>query len=81
MNISENSAKNIDAIAKDGKDNLKEIKDMALNTKAMVNLTKNLQALQQALFENSKSATILSIDGKKVATATNRYAEYHKAVQ
>jgi len=45
----------------------------------MMNLTKNIEALTKALFEKQATAPIVSIDGKKLNSATNRYAEYHKA--
>lgn len=60
-------------------DTAKNIKDMTANSKIMMNLTKNIEALTKALFEKQATAPIVSIDGKKLNSATNRYAEYHKA--
>lgn len=80
MNISESSAKNIDAIAKDSKSSLKEIQDLNKNTRELVNLNKNIEALTKALFTKT-DAQVVSLDGKRVSTVLNRYSEYTKAIQ
>ena len=51
-----------------------ELKTLNTNTKALVNLTKTIEALTVATFEGSRNVSV-SIDGKKVAYAFDRYKE------
>ena len=51
-----------------------ELKTLNTNTKALVNLTKTIEALTVATFEGSRNVSV-SIDGKKVAYAFDKYKE------
>jgi hypothetical protein len=51
-----------------------ELKTLNTNTKALVNLTRTIEALTVATFEGSRNVSV-SIDGKKVAYAFDKYKE------
>jgi hypothetical protein len=51
-----------------------ELKTLNTNTKALINLTKTIEALTVATFEGKRDVSV-SIDGKKVAYAFDRYKE------
>jgi len=53
----------------------KELKTLNANTTALVNLTKQIEALTVATYTGAKTATSISIDGKKVANAYRRYTD------
>jgi hypothetical protein len=52
----------------------KELQTLNTNTKAIMNLTKTIEALTVATFQGSKNVSV-SIDGKKVAYAFDKYKE------
>lgn len=56
----------------------KELKTLNANTTALVNLTKQIEALTVATYTGAKTATKISIDGKVVANAYNRYTDTTK---
>lgn len=51
-----------------------ELKTLNTNTKALINLTRTIEALTVATFEGKRDVSV-SIDGKKVAYAFDRYKE------
>jgi hypothetical protein len=52
----------------------KELQTLNTNTKAIMNLTKTIEALTVATFQGSKNVSV-SIDGKRVAYAFDKYKE------
>jgi hypothetical protein len=56
----------------------KELQTLNTNTKAIMNLTKTIEALTVATFQGSKNVSV-SIDGKKVAYAFDKYKENTRA--
>jgi hypothetical protein len=58
----------------------KELTTLNTNTKAILNLTKQIEALTVATYTGAKTATKISIDGKTVAKAYNRYSDNTRSV-
>ena len=57
----------------------KELTTLNTNTKAIMNLTKTIEALTVATYEGSRDVSV-KIDGKKVAYSYNKYSENTRLV-
>jgi hypothetical protein len=53
----------------------KELQTLNTNTKALVNLTKQIEALTVATYTGAKTATRISIDGKVLAQSYTKYTD------
>jgi hypothetical protein len=56
----------------------KELQTLNTNTKALINLTKTIEALTVATYEGKGNVSV-SIDGKRVAYAFDKYKENTRA--
>jgi hypothetical protein len=56
----------------------KELTTLNTNTKAIMNLTKTIEALTVATYQGSRDVSV-KIDGKKVAYSYNKYTENTKS--
>jgi hypothetical protein len=57
----------------------KELTTLNTNTKAIMNLTKTIEALTVATYQGSRDVSV-KIDGKKVAYSYNKYSENTRLV-